>query len=394
MKEVEYQLILDISGVHVEETKRLIDERSDDFYVAKLAASYKVADQIDAFNKTNPSDPIPRTEEQVLHGDIKEHWTKITPFDFFDINIHGGFEQQNGKLVQKKNRTLRVLNTSSKTDEFVARFQELGPQEFIREFNNVQFYNRVQRDKKEILALRKNKGNEQRINTKLLRIQKWEEAFQDWHFETYNKFLETGTPEKSSKYSDKSGIKSFSLPEGAQLSEICLSFISDDTIKVKIRDRSIKLNYAEIGFKDRRKGSLWDSRWEVLRDDFAQNNGIVSFDTQNTKYDVKMAVYAINKRLKEFLVTDKRLFSYDGKAKAYKTKFKISYNVGGKTDSDEQSQSKDEHSSDVERLLKLPKDEKIKEYQQIYGLSEDEVNELKKKSEQVLNADLKASLDT
>jgi len=201
MKEVEYQLILAISGVHVEETKRLIDKCSDDFYVAKLATSYKLADQIDAFNKTNPSNPIPRTEEQVLHGDIKEHWTKITPFDFLDIIIHGGFEQQNGKLVPKKNKTTRALNTSSTTDEFVARFQALGPQEFMKEFNYFQFYDRIQRDKKEILALRKDKGNDQRINTKLPRIEKWEEAFQDWHFETYNKYLETETAEESSKYS-------------------------------------------------------------------------------------------------------------------------------------------------------------------------------------------------
>lgn len=199
---------------------------------------------------------------------------------------------------------------------------------------------------------------------------------------------------KSQKHFDKSGIKSFPLPEGAQLSEIYLSFISNDTIKVKIRDKSIKFHYVEIGFRDNRKGDLWDSRWEVLRDDFAQNNGIVSHDTQNTKCDVKMAVYSINKRLAKIFNRDERYIYYDAKTGTYKTKFNIFYNVGGKTDSNEQNQSKDEHSDDVERLLKLPKDEKIKEMQRMYDLSEDQVNELKKKSEPVLNANLKASLDT
>ena len=201
---------------------------------------------------------------------------------------------------------------------------------------------------------------------------------------------------KSRKRSDKSGIKSFPLPEGVQLSEIYLSFISDDTIKVKIRTQSIKLNYAEIGFRDVRKGSLWDSRWEVLRDDFAQNNGIVSLNTQNTKYDVKMAVYTINKRLKEFFRTDKKLLFYDGKAKAYRTKFKISYNVGGKTDSDEHKESNSplstsevEQRRDIKLLLGLPMDAKIKELQSIYGLDETAVRDLKKKSEEQINASLK-----
>ena len=85
------------------------------------------------------------------------------------------------------------------------------------------------------------------------------------------------------------------------------------------------MRYSEIGFRDGRKGSLWDSRWEVLRDDFAQNNGIVSLDTQNTRWDVKMAVYEINKRLRKIFNRNERYIYYDVKTGTYKTKFKMPF---------------------------------------------------------------------
>lgn len=115
----------------------------------------------------------------------------------------------------------------------------------------------------------------------------------------------------------------FSILSNLHWGEVCMTFVSNDSIKLQARDICERYTFAEIGFKDRRKGDLPDSRWEVLRDDFAENEGEISFKNRKTQWDLKAAVKEINQRLRTIFPIQENPISYDKRGRAYKTKFKI-----------------------------------------------------------------------
>ena len=106
-----------------------------------------------------------------------------------------------------------------------------------------------------------------------------------------------------------------------------MTFISNDSIKVKARGVAEVYTFAEIGFKDRRKGDVPNSRWKLFKEGFARHNGEVSWEKPLAKKDrdnLKAAVKEIRKRLRAFMGIEDDPFCPYRQVKAYKTKFSLS----------------------------------------------------------------------
>jgi 7-cyano-7-deazaguanine synthase in queuosine biosynthesis len=124
----------------------------------------------------------------------------------------------------------------------------------------------------------------------------------------------------------KSGVPSgtsLDLPLNISWQDLLIEVVADDSIRVKIgRNFSKILTYAEIGFKDNRKGNLPNSLWLLLLV-LAENNGTLNWQS----HGVKQGMYKPIQRLKERLQS---VFGLDGdpiqsyqKNNAYITSFKI-----------------------------------------------------------------------
>ena len=120
-------------------------------------------------------------------------------------------------------------------------------------------------------------------------------------------------------------IAQFLSPPGLRWEEVTITFISDDSIKVEARGHTEKYTFAEIGFKDRRKGDLPDTRWGTLKT-IAEHEGEVPWKanlTQEQRHQLKKIVSDLRKRLKALMQIDDDPFEPYRTANAYKTKFKL-----------------------------------------------------------------------
>src|SRR5262249_49073963 len=68
-------------------------------------------------------------------------------------------------------------------------------------------------------------------------------------------------------------LSPFPSPPGLQWEEITAAFISNEAVKITARQESHTYTFAELGFKDLRKGDAPDSLWEFLKKGFARNRG-------------------------------------------------------------------------------------------------------------------------
>ena len=134
----------------------------------------------------------------------------------------------------------------------------------------------------------------------------------------------------------KESIGKFPSPPGLTWSDITITFISNDGVNIKAKDVVKRYTYAEMGFKDGRKGDVPDSRWASLREIFGKNKR-VEWNTdidQKTKTNLKRTVSDIRHRLKTFFnIEDDPFHSYK-KHRAYLPKFCIKDNRHIETDTD------------------------------------------------------------
>ena len=123
-----------------------------------------------------------------------------------------------------------------------------------------------------------------------------------------------------------SNTSRFPYIAGLRWEEVTITFISDDSVKVSAREVSRKFIFAELGFKDNRKGDMPDTRWALLRE-LAAHSGEIAWDTpveRKAKSIAKAAIKDIRRKLKAFMgIEDDPFFEYR-KLKAYKTKFTLS----------------------------------------------------------------------
>lgn len=127
----------------------------------------------------------------------------------------------------------------------------------------------------------------------------------------------------------KSGIRrrirlpeKFPAPPNTVWNMVKIQFVSKDSVRISVESIHRRYTFAEMGFKDNRKGDLPDTQWEVLRY-LAKNNGELSWQKETAMPNAQKRIQEIRKRLRTFMgIKEDPFFPYR-ENKSYKTKFNI-----------------------------------------------------------------------
>ena len=113
-------------------------------------------------------------------------------------------------------------------------------------------------------------------------------------------------------------------------SDIELIFVNRDYVRIKIFDKTQKYYFSELGFKNTRKGDMYNNLWETLIDAFAFCYGEVNHSSNippKIKKRLKSDVNRINKKFRVlFRIEDSPFHNYRT-YKAYKLKCSISEEI-------------------------------------------------------------------
>jgi hypothetical protein len=109
--------------------------------------------------------------------------------------------------------------------------------------------------------------------------------------------------------------------------EVSFTITSNEAVTISIDGRFKRYNFAELGFKDGRKGDVPNSLWNVFINGFGRTRGEISWTEnplkQNEINKLKTTVGRIRKALNEFSgLSEDPFYSYR-KVKKYKLKFKM-----------------------------------------------------------------------
>lgn len=248
-----------------------------------------------------------QNEESLFGLAMLEELAGIYPvYECIEAELHGGFDPNT--LMPLKNRV-----ANEEDEDEIKALRELGEKEYIRRRNLAQ-YEILRREIGDWLQEESSSEDAK----KLLRwYNEWDKAFLKC-FADWGITLPVAVEEKNSKKS----TRFFSEFDNLHWEEICLIFVSPGLVSVAARGEHDHYSYVELGFEDKRKKS-WDSRWEILRDDFARNNGVVSKSNRETMYTgFVIAVHEINKRLVSFFGIAENPLYHDKKSRIYRTKLK------------------------------------------------------------------------
>lgn len=121
----------------------------------------------------------------------------------------------------------------------------------------------------------------------------------------------------------------FPTPDGAKWTDVEITFIDNEYVKIKIKDEIKKrIHYSEIGFKDKRSGKPTKLWRETLRF-FAFTEGIITFTHINNKLTQQVSVDDVKRLNKQlcscFGILNNPIKHYrdKGKSEGYKTTFII-----------------------------------------------------------------------
>jgi hypothetical protein len=141
-----------------------------------------------------------------------------------------------------------------------------------------------------------------------------------------------GLKEQSSKKAGGKPAKTEQAAKTQRWQEVSLDVIDDDTIRYKVcRDNWQRANYAELGFKDRRKG-LPNKLWQVFRM-LAETckNQIIECRTPNK--NISKDIDRICGILRAFFGPQDRPICYNKKNKIWKVAFTLTYKSQDSKDS-------------------------------------------------------------
>ena len=122
-------------------------------------------------------------------------------------------------------------------------------------------------------------------------------------------------------------LKLFPTPPGTTWHQVSIQFISNDAAKISVGKLTKTFMFAEMGFKDHKKGDQPDSLWRTLQTVFGRSNGEVAWKTDRidpkARANLKTQVKQLRKRLQSFFGIEDDPFEPYRPIKAYKTKFKV-----------------------------------------------------------------------
>lgn len=149
-----------------------------------------------------------------------------------------------------------------------------------------------------------------------------------------------------------SKIVPFLMPSDARWNELKISFIDNESINITIRDKNIKVTYAEMGFKDKRACKP-SSSWHFLKE-LAKINGKLTGYPENIKDKLEKKISVLRGKLAAYFnISDSPISYIKTKDYAgYETAFKIedkSYTQEHEESIREWSKSNKEHFEKVNK---------------------------------------------
>jgi hypothetical protein len=110
---------------------------------------------------------------------------------------------------------------------------------------------------------------------------------------------------------DKMPRRLFPKIEGLRWEEVRITFVSNYAVRITARGQNLRMNYVDMGFADRRKTDLPDSRWVILRE-MACNGGSINWESRwvlpKDRNKVSSAISEISRRLVDILKISERPF--------------------------------------------------------------------------------------
>lgn len=114
--------------------------------------------------------------------------------------------------------------------------------------------------------------------------------------------------------------------DGLRWEEVTITFVSNDAVRISAHGQNLRMHYAEMGFTDRRKTDMPNTRWVILRE-MACHGGLIDWESRwmspKDRNKLSSAISVISKRLLEVLLIDERPFEPYKKIKMYKSKFTL-----------------------------------------------------------------------
>ena len=124
---------------------------------------------------------------------------------------------------------------------------------------------------------------------------------------------------------NKKALVTFPSPADLRWEEVTLTFVSKEAVLIEARNIRKTHTYAELGFKDGRRGDCPDSRWHVLRC-FAPQAGEVFWEKELPEKrvkELKTAVKDLRKRLKGIFGINDDPFEEHRRFRRYRPKFHV-----------------------------------------------------------------------
>lgn len=92
----------------------------------------------------------------------------------------------------------------------------------------------------------------------------------------------------------------YPLPADADWADVEIAFVSNDSLRISYKNSAPRrFTFAEIGFKDRRKGDLPDKNWECLRDILAPCKEVFCDWRPEINPALQKRIQTINHKLRE-----------------------------------------------------------------------------------------------
>jgi hypothetical protein len=122
----------------------------------------------------------------------------------------------------------------------------------------------------------------------------------------------------------------FPTPDGATWEDIQIKLVSRDSLTVRAGKVTKQYHGFDLGFRDRRKVDRLNQQWELL-ETFAQNDGILNWQSVGSQRGTQKRVEALNKLLRAFFrLPDNPIKRYKKKV-GWVAKFQIFDNSFGKS---------------------------------------------------------------
>lgn len=114
----------------------------------------------------------------------------------------------------------------------------------------------------------------------------------------------------------------FPTPEGTRWEDIKIELISNESVRISVRNITKRYTAIDMGFRDHRMGDLPDKQWKALKL-LAYSNGELSWGSRDAEPGIQKHIQRLRKILNVFFGLDENPIKGYRKKEGYVTRFKI-----------------------------------------------------------------------